>query len=321
MKKPLALTILLFLGVAPMLAGCGSFNGTDGSHSLKARLKNLGVPLGDGLWNGAQYLAVGDGGKVFVSTDGDQWDEYSVGRSSNLWGVAYGDGTYVAVGGYSNPYVFLSADGKNWHAVRTEAPNFIYDVDYEPGSGKFFAAAGTDTRGGVVIGQGEDWHYQDTASPKLIAVKAAGGTIITAGSSGTVVLSEDGGATWTRYSGASYVDFRGIAAGEGKVVLAGGNGSRGHIVVTTLSEKDWANVVYESPIGLWDVGFGDGIFLAVGEGGTILKSNDGHSWRAIHSVCSETVPGEWWHDVSFNDGVFVVTGWRGHVLIAPSSCL
>lgn len=316
---------VLFLGGVSLLAGCGSTNmdiigSIIGGTPPRAHLKNLGVPLGDGLWNGSQYLVVGDRGTVFVSRDGNQWNRYNVGSASNLWGVDYGGGTYVAVGGYANPYVFLSADGENWHSVRTNAPDFIYDVDYDPNSGKFYAAAGTNTKGGVVIGQSENWRYQDTASPKLVAVKVVNGTIITAGGRGTVVLSEDGGATWIPQSGASYINFVGIAAGKGEVVLAGGNGGGGYIVTTTLSQKDWSNVVYNSPFDLWDVGYGNGVFLAVGEEGTILKSNDGYNWQSIQSVCDETVPSEWWHDVSFNDGLFVITGWRGHVLIAPSSC-
>jgi len=45
-------------------------------------------------------VAVGDGGTILTSPDGVSWTERDSGTSNWLWGVTYGNGTFVAVGDY-----------------------------------------------------------------------------------------------------------------------------------------------------------------------------------------------------------------------------
>ena len=40
--------------------------------------------LNDVVWNGSEFLAVGDGGRVLTSADGAAWDEGSAGVASRL---------------------------------------------------------------------------------------------------------------------------------------------------------------------------------------------------------------------------------------------
>jgi hypothetical protein len=44
------------------------------------------------------FVAVGDGGTILTSPNGVSWTEQASGTSNSLYGVAYGNGTFVAVG-------------------------------------------------------------------------------------------------------------------------------------------------------------------------------------------------------------------------------
>ncbi len=63
---------------------------------------------------------------------------------------------------------------------------------------------------------------------------------------------------------------------------------------------------------LHDIVYGDGQFVAVGDRGTVLTSNDGIKWSAI-SLGEEDL-----HAVAYGDGEFVAVG-RGVVMISPDA--
>jgi hypothetical protein len=60
------------------------------------------------------------------------------------------------------------------------------------------------------------------------------------------------------------------------------------------------------------VTYGNGTFVAVGEGGTILTSPDGVSWTARTSGTSN-----WLDGVAYGNGLFVAVGDRGTILTSP----
>ena len=66
-----------------------------------------------------QFLAVGDGGTIATSPDGDKWTQVPSGTTLNLRAIDYADRQYVAVGGSSvgpngTSGIFTSPDGLNW---------------------------------------------------------------------------------------------------------------------------------------------------------------------------------------------------------------
>ena len=64
--------------------------------------------------------------------------------------------------------------------------------------------------------------------------------------------------------------------------------------------------------GLHSVAYGNGVFVAVGDGGTILVSGDATSWRPVPSPTFDTLYG-----VTWGGGQFVAVGLDGVVLTSP----
>jgi hypothetical protein len=84
------------------------------------------------------FVAVGDGGTILTSPDVASWTQRTSGGQS-LYGVAYGKGLFVAVGGYSDPWssasvILTSPDGASW-TQRTSGGNALFGVTY--GNGLF----------------------------------------------------------------------------------------------------------------------------------------------------------------------------------------
>jgi hypothetical protein len=198
------------------------------------------------------YVAVGYGGRRLRSTDGihwdmtAEWDARGGDNRDNLISVAFGNGTFVAVGGgvtdKNGPggRILTSPDGKTWteqagHKFRV-APILF-------GNGRF-VAGGPDYR----------------------------------------LLHSTDGLTWT--TGAKIKDtaathFRQGAFGNGLYVFAG-NGRRQkqeiHWVVTSKDGKTLESEITDLP-PIRGMAFGNGQFVVVGPDGLRLRSTDGAKWE------------------------------------------
>ncbi len=80
------------------------------------------------------FIAVGDHGSIFTSTDGMIWTDRSVPTTGGFRGVAYGSGVYVAVGDIGA----TSGDGVSWSLNSGNPPVQLQRVVY--GNGVFVAA-------------------------------------------------------------------------------------------------------------------------------------------------------------------------------------
>jgi hypothetical protein len=63
---------------------------------------------------------------------------------------------------------------------------------------------------------------------------------------------------------------------------------------------------------LFGVAYGNGLFVAVGEGGTILTSRDGVSWTQQTSPTSD-----WLRGATYGNGLFIAVGNGGTILTSP----
>ena len=111
--------------------------------------------------------------------------------------------------------------------------------------------------------------------------------------------------TWSSIPlGSGNFSGEGIADGSGDFVIAGED----------WINSEWAAAIYHSPDGktwqpaevpdadpLNDVAFGNGVFIAVGDLGTVLRSADGgKSWSSITAISSRNLT-----SIAFGDGTFV----------------
>ena len=83
-------------------------------------------PLADVVWNGTEFLAVGDGGRVLTSSDGASWEEGSAGVGSTLNSVAWTGAVYQAVG--DGGVALESVDGRRWDARESGTTNDLFGV-------------------------------------------------------------------------------------------------------------------------------------------------------------------------------------------------
>ena len=256
-------------------------------------------------------LAPGPGpasSNVWMSPDGSQWTGYTIPDLSGVEGIAYGNGSYVAVGnvaGYPNLGFFgHSMTGTNWTGLL--APAGLRAVAYGNGKyvavGDFGAVYAVDTQfngtsnpppvmeslrgitfGGdrfVAVGDmgrvmistnGQTWQTNTLPmpSPSLYSVAYGNGYYVAVGLNGAVWRSSDG-LNWTDYSPGTFSQFNGIGFGEGVFVIVGWNGA----IYTSTDGASWTprNTGMFMPPNFNDVAYGNGSFVVVGDFSTILQS-------------------------------------------------
>jgi hypothetical protein len=133
----------------------------------------------------------------------------------------------------------------------------------------------------------------------LNGVTYGNGLFVAVGEGGTILTSPDG-VTWTqRTSGTGMALRRDLRERP----LRGGGGSLGrhHPHLPGRGDLDGRT----SGTGYWldGVTYGNGLFVAVGDGGTILTSPDGVNWTQRTSGT-----GNWLFGVTYGNGLFVAVG-------------
>ena len=88
-----------------------------------------------------KYIVVGDGGVILISPDGTTWVSRSSGTTGSLYGVTYGNGTFVTVGWDGT--ILTSSDGTTWTSRTSGTSNSLRDVIY--GNGTFVTVGESGT--------------------------------------------------------------------------------------------------------------------------------------------------------------------------------
>ena len=120
-------------------AGGSVYTSADGNNWL-AQTSNTGNALGGIAWSGVQFVAVGQGGTIISSPDGVTWSDHSTG-AQNLYAIVWSGTQFVAVGA---GIILTSPDGNAWTTRNAGTANSLYGVTW---SGTQFVAVGT----GVIL--------------------------------------------------------------------------------------------------------------------------------------------------------------------------
>ncbi|MFC4598572.1 S-layer homology domain-containing protein [Cohnella hongkongensis] len=261
-----------------------------------------GIARSDDLW-----VAVGEGGTILASEDGSAWTVRASGVANNLNGVVYSGSRFVAVG--DGGAIVHSADGEIWTKVQNPpSTNNLTGVTYSPGAG--FVAVGPQ---GTVWGSsnGSDWTLQNSGvAPNLsitdVVYGDAGFTAV--GFSGTILASVDG-TNWTSQSPPLVRHYYGVNYVDGGLFITGGNAS----IVDSPDGESWTGQLLDLPnkgqISLRAAAYGNGVYVAVGDWGTIVTSADGANW-----VQRNRGTGYMLSDVAYHDGIYVSVGLNGVIL-------
>jgi uncharacterized repeat protein (TIGR01451 family) len=213
-------------------------------------------------------------GAILLSPDGRRWTLRDSGPAANgqsLLGVAWGNGTYVAVG--SSGTIITSPELDVWTRRTSPVTSALNAVTF--GGGVFVAVGAART----VLRSIDGSTWAVVAAPGTVPTNASlnavtwTGTQFVAVGSGSVIMTSADGSTWTRQT-APAGSYTGVTAGPGVIAAIRSTG-----IVTSIDGVTWTPAPTD-PAGpgvsrtLRAVAFG-GEFLAVGSSGTLFSSPDG----------------------------------------------
>ena len=217
---------------------------------------------------------------------GITWTTRAAAADNDWWGIAYGNGLFVAVAitGTGNR-VMTSPDGVTWTSQASAADNQWFGITY--GNGLFVAVGFSGT--------------------------------------GNRVMTSPDGITWTTRNSQSDINWSSVVYGNSTYVAVSNTGGTSR-VITSSDGINWTlrNVLCANAQNAWySVTYGNGLFVAVsnnsyngGSGGTdrVMTSPDGINWTA------RTTPSNAWYSVTYGNGLFVAvaaTGTGNRVMTSP----
>ena len=197
----------------------------------------LGEELRDIAYGGGNYVAVGDAGTAWHSTDGLAWSPVPTGVTRDLDGVAFGGGVFVAVGYENNvPGVILtSSNGNSW----------------------------IDTSSGTSFGNSQGFYDIEWCNDRFLA----------SGWYGRLRNSTDGGASFTTNL-TDYHRMAGLTYGNGVYFAAGVNQSSSNADTNLISTDGttWTPLTTASQPDRNAAVFFNDTFITVADDGAIRQS-------------------------------------------------
>lgn len=273
-----------------------------------------------GICRGAgTYVAVGDEGTLFTSTDARTWTEHLVPGDISLAAVTFGNGVYVAVG--LGGGIVRSNDSAEWTLVTAPVDKNLYDVTF--GGGRF-VAVGQD--GAIVTSvDGLTWEDRTVASEAdLYGVAWGNNMYVAAGGGASLILSSPDGVSWTqRTAGYEDLTFAAVAyAGDAFVLAANYDAMRETMTVPTrwavfyfrsVDGTAWQKMIWQETYvwkrSSWVRGmlWTGSQLVSFGDNGSAQTSPDGMRWTYRTSAESAIIVG-----MATGTGVYVGVGWEGN---------
>ena len=241
-----------------------------------------------------KFVAVGSSGTILTSTDGTTWTTPASGLTNNgmtvgLYGVTYGNNTYVAVGNANYGYgaIFTSTDGSDWTFQNSGSGASFFDVTY---ANSIFTAIG---HGGSIIYSSDatTWTSSDNVtSNRLNGVAYGSGIYFGVGDNYTITYSTDG-TSWGNLGASGNIPIHDIIYANSNFYTAEGYGYLSICTNCSTSSTNWT--VSNSGVSdhLYGIVYGNSTYVIVGSSGTILTSTDGTTWTSRTSGTSNLLYG------------------------------
>jgi len=256
---------------------------SEDGNEWKSQTSGTSVQLNAIAASDSEYVAVGNSGAVYRSTDGKNWTNRSIsGQSNRFNGVTYGPNGFVAVG--NGGIIYTSDDGINWVARASGTTNNLLAV---AASDSGYVAVGDLSATVLQSTDGISWTTRSIPQSATYACVAASedGIFVaaTSSTSGYVIRSANNGVTWTLVT-PDHIrpdSYYGAAYGLGGFVLVGPmrtlnttNFNRPGII-TSREGLAWTPHLLEGWAITWSnraVAAGPNSFVVVGDGGRIITS-------------------------------------------------
>lgn len=272
-------------------------------------------------WSGGQS------GVINRTTDaGNSWTSFLTGSFNSINTIHFIDKDTGWIGGAGGMIQTSNNAGNNWTSQTTGASNSVNDIDINKFTltgflGLYKIGWCVTNNGGIykTTNGGFDWISQlSPTTAHLYSVKGFSENVaIACGDSGKILKTTDGGTSWgTFVTGAvngalrslAFADENyGICVGDSATVLyttnKGDTWTPDYTGPGSLTKKNLFNVSARMPAMAE--------YIAVGEGGVILKTDDeGVSWNLLESGVKTKLSGI----SSPSDGISFVTGTKGTIL-------
>jgi photosystem II stability/assembly factor-like uncharacterized protein len=253
-------------------------------------------------WDGVNFIASGAAGTLRTSTNGSTWAAATIATMSDKLTrstLTQASGMRLMVGGAGT--LLSSANGTSWTERSVGVTANLNGVVYN--SAEFFAVGAGATVLHSALGQtwAQVGALPTAADLNDIAAATSGTQMVAVGAAGTVLNSTDG-TTWTAPVSGTAQRLNGVIKATTNWVAVGDAGT----VLTSPTGATWATISTASATtaNLLDVVSNGNMIVAVGEGGTIIYSNDaGATWSAVNSTVTSTLRG-----VQYDGALFVVAG-------------
>lgn len=232
---------------------------------------------------GVANVAIAAGGTIYLATNSGAYAPQANPQAANgLNAIAYSSPGYVAAGG--NGTVLQSVDGKTWTAVASNTGQALLGAT-AAGFGNYILVGANGTI--ITSANGTDWTARESGSTSTLRAVTFGGAQYLAVGDGGAILASANASAWVAVPSVTTAGLRGIAHAALTSTVDGtfsvtnvyvAVGERG----TLLTSNDGATWTARTPLGnanLNAVIYG-GQFVAVGDGGAIYTSPDGVTWTA-----------------------------------------
>jgi hypothetical protein len=282
--------------------------GRDGFFGTQARLFHL-----NGLFF---HLAVAN-----ISTNLTNWTALPLpydgpelqGFAFTFGSIAYGDSTYVLVGGLFG-----------WAAI-TRSTNLINFERVDSPTSRMIEFRGVAVNGNAIVAMDTFSSASITTSTNsgmtfvvnnlppgsgaISDVKAAQDKFVAVGAGGTVLRSTDG-LNWSKRLSNTSRDLASVAFGNGTWVAVGSGG----LVLNSADASFFTLGSSGTEISLRSVTYGNGFFVAVGDSGAILRSTNGVNWTIFGTEEALDL-----RAVTHDNGRFVAVGTNGIVHVSTNA--
>lgn len=227
----------------------------------------LGVTYGNGT-----FVAVGPEGTVLTSAIGENWNPQVSGTTESLQDVTFGDGRFLAVG--ESGTIVTSPDGTNWTSCISGVTTNLGSVVFADG---LFVAVGRHLS--LTSPDGVSWasHEHDFDADYMTLVYGDG-LFVMPGQRDSIFLSADG-SNWVERVLPTERGVSAMGYGAGLFVLID-KYKNGFV---SRDANEWVAVGVVPVVRAAAVVHGHGYFVTVGAG-SAAYSQDGHGWRTAPVV-------------------------------------
>lgn len=319
------------------------YNGTlitspDGETWQKVNVGTDTDRLTDITYGNGKYVIVATASdyvaRIYTSGNGLDWHETAAVPHHWLYGVAYGDDGFVAVG--QSGKILISEDGENWDVITVDPMDYtLLSITYADGDGdgKYVATGmrkhtGITQHGAIMTSEnGVAWEVTHTDGNNILWDIAYAGTFVAVGGASTgsyYICTSSDGVTWTQRSnyGSAYAQLFSVTYDSSKFIAVGNTNSGGSsgpnkaFVTTSVNGIDWTDRTDTTKSGLRVVVSDANNYRSVVMGGTgnIYTSDDGGaSWIYQTLGTTKTL-----RDVAWNgSSLYVAVGDGGTIQTSP----